>query len=139
MCLEPVECKSKIFTKSKAHLFKKLTYVAFRLETVVIKLGFLICVWNMITNYLTEHISFYLYERYIIKCSWDRNCKICIKWQEFIIILILSFCCWHIIRKATWYVSNFRIFEILHKLYIFKQLSLPCWLSQFCTLKKKSK
>ena len=33
--------------------------------------------------------------------------------------------------------SNFR--NITQYLFIFKQLSLPCWLSQFCKLKKKSK
>ena len=42
MCLEPVECKSKIFTKSKAQLFKKLPYDTFRLENVVIKFTLLL-------------------------------------------------------------------------------------------------
>ena len=51
---------------------------------------------------------------------------------------IHHFCPWFLIRKAIWYVPNCRIYEY-YVIFIYFQaaVSALCWLSQFCTLKKK--
>ena len=47
---------------------------------------------------------------------------------------IQNLCPWFLIKKPILYVSNLRI---LRNIYLFSSSCLcPCWLSQFCTLKK---